>query len=195
MTTHPADQERTRRRALVAAADPERCESTSPVIDLSIQRHPGPVSGGMSREDAAVPQRLRRALRAGLNRWGQPDLVDDAELLLTELVTNAFRHAGAPTVGVRVYRQGAFLLIEINGGSPYGRVPRPTSPYDEHGRGLSLVDALASSWGTNTDGTTWCTLPLAEGTSDMAPTTPVSRALEDQRKSVRAILQPGPVDL
>ncbi|MER7952079.1 ATP-binding protein [Streptomyces sp. NPDC096079] len=109
-------------------------------------------------------QKLRRTLRARLNHWGQPDLVDDAELLLTELVTNAFRHAGAPTVDVRVYRQGAFIQIEVNDGSPCGRVPRLASPYDEHGRGLFLVDALAHAWGVSDDRTTtWCTLPLPQG--------------------------------
>ncbi|MFD7975279.1 ATP-binding protein [Streptomyces sp. NPDC059071] len=124
----------------------------------------------MSEEDRAVPQRLRRIIRASLNEWRRPDLAEDAELLLTELVTNAFRYADAPTVDVRVYRQGALLQIEVNDHSPHGRVPRPAGLYDDHGRGLFLVDALAHSWGVSDDRTTtWCTLPLAERPLEIAP--------------------------
>lgn len=170
MTTRPVDQEHTRRRAPAAAGEEGRRDSLPLAIDVSIERHPDPLSGGMSHEDAAVPQRLRRILRASLNHWGRSDLADTAELVLTELVTNALVHTTGPGIRVRVSAQGAHLRIEVNDFSPGGRLPRPAEPYAEHGRGLLIVDALAEKWGVSDDRTNvWCTLPLTEGTSQMPP--------------------------
>ncbi|MDV6291305.1 ATP-binding protein [Streptomyces sp. UP1A-1] len=122
---------------------------------------------------------MRRLARASLTHWGRSDLADTAELLLTELVTNALRHACGTEIGVRIYLRDAQLVIEVNDGSPVAPMPRPAGPDDETGRGLFLVEALADSWGVSPDGTTtWCTLPLTEGPSDMEPaavTAPVLR--------------------
>ncbi|MER5737346.1 ATP-binding protein [Streptomyces sp. NPDC002262] len=141
-------------------------------IDLSIKRCLDPAveelgeefgeDRELCEENAAWPYRLRRILRASLNHWQLSHLVVTANLLLTELVTNAFLHADAPTVGVRVYRQGDLLMIEVNDGTPQGPLPRPTGLLSEHGRGLVLVDALADSWGVSRDRTTtWCSLSTA----------------------------------
>ncbi|MER6074655.1 ATP-binding protein [Streptomyces sp. NPDC001817] len=135
----------------------------------------------MSEADAAWPQRLRRVVRASLTYWGRPDLVETAELLLTELVTNALRHARSRYIGVRVYLQGDHCVIEVNDGSPIVPVPRCAGPDDESGRGLLLVESLAEAWGVSEDGTTtWCKLPLTEGPPDMQPaavTAPVLREI------------------
>ncbi|MET9776171.1 ATP-binding protein [Streptomyces sp. NPDC006367] len=115
----------------------------------------------MSDEDARWPHRLRRIARASLTHWGRPKLVDTAELLLTELVTNALRYAPGRNIGVRIYLRDDQLVIEVNDGSPLAPAPRRAGPDDENGRGLFLVDALAESWGVSADGTTtWCTLSL-----------------------------------
>ncbi|MFE1270538.1 ATP-binding protein [Streptomyces sp. NPDC058758] len=143
-------------------------EAIGSAIDLSIKRCLDPAVGEfgeereLCEENAAWPYRLRRILRASLNCWQLSHLVETADLLLTELVTNAFLHADAPTVGVRVYRQGDLLMIEVNDGTPQGPLPRPTGLLSEHGRGLVLVDALADSWGVSRDRTTtWCSLSTA----------------------------------
>ncbi|MFG3041848.1 ATP-binding protein [Streptomyces sp. NPDC048330] len=125
----------------------------------------------MSRQDARWAERLRRALRASLKHWNRPDLVADAELLLSELVTNAFLHARGPTVEVRVYRQGSLLMIEVADGSPGSPLPRSPGTDEEHGRGLLIVDAMAHSWGISQDRTTtWCALLLADGGQKAKPT-------------------------
>ncbi|MFJ7773218.1 ATP-binding protein [Streptomyces sp. NPDC097107] len=136
----------------------------------------------MAEADAAWPRRLRRLVRASLTHWRRPDLVETAELLLTELATNALRHAHGPDIGVRVQLQDDHLVIEVNDGSPLVPVPRCAGPDDENGRGLLLVEALAGAWGVSADGTTtWCTVPLTDGpceTDPIAATAPVLREVQ-----------------
>lgn len=146
---------------------------------MSIERHPAPDGEGLSSADAAWPQRLRRIVRASLTYWGCPGLVETAELLLTELSTNALRHACGLDIGVRMCLEAGHLVIEVYDGSPRRPVARRAGPHDESGRGLLLVDSLAEEWGVSEDGTTtWCTLPLTNGSSPMEPvavTAPVMR--------------------
>ncbi|MFF7142129.1 ATP-binding protein [Streptomyces nodosus] len=168
MTTHLADQERTRCRAPGAADEPRCCGGIGTALEMSIERRPNPDGDALSKADAAWPRRLRRIVRASLIHWGRPSLVETAELLLTELATNALRHARGLDIGIRIYAQGDRLVIEVNDGSPTRPVLRHATATDESGRGLFLVEAMAAEWGVSPDGTTtWCTLPLAEGPSDI----------------------------
>ncbi|MEV5762710.1 ATP-binding protein [Streptomyces tendae] len=152
-------------------------------LDLCINRHPHPETGGLSPADALWPHRLRRILRVTLTHWQLSDHEETAELLLTELVTNALRHANGSSIGVRIHVRDDRLEIAVNDGSPAVPVLRPAGPDDESGRGLFLVEALAESWGVSADGaTTWCSLPLTrdKGPSDMEPaavTAPVLREM------------------
>ncbi|MFE5940540.1 ATP-binding protein [Streptomyces sp. NPDC056470] len=149
---------------------PAQREEVRPALELSFARRPNLASTKLSESDALWPGRLRRALRARLTLWGCVDLADTAELLLTELLTNALRHAAGSEIRVHVYPRGGQCVIEVNDGSPCRPELRHAGLEDESGRGLSLVDALADSWGTSDDGTTtWCTLPLTEGTPEMPP--------------------------
>ncbi|MEV6483342.1 ATP-binding protein [Streptomyces sp. NPDC051576] len=110
--------------------------------------------------DRAVPRRARVIVRAGLRYWGRPELIESADLLVTELVTNAFEH-GRGDVGLRVYLTDTHLLIEVRDGSHEIPVPGTAGLDDEDGRGLFLVAAIADVWGFSSDGTTaWCSLPL-----------------------------------
>ncbi|MFB7576368.1 ATP-binding protein [Streptomyces sp. NPDC056165] len=189
MTTPLADQERTRRRAPGTADEPRLCGEARTAFELSIERRPDPDSGGLSKADAAWPKRLRRIVRASLTHWGRPDLVETAELLLTELATNALRHASGSDIDVRTYLQGDHLVIEVNDGSPLCPVPRYAGPDDESGRGLFLVERLAEAWGVSEDGTTtWCTLPLSKGPSEMESAAVTAPVLHETTN-------PGQVDL
>ncbi|MBD0710667.1 hypothetical protein BU197_20495 [Streptomyces sp. CBMA291] len=115
-------------------------------------------------------------LRTHLTYWGCLHLADTAELLATELLTNAFRHANAPRIGVRVRCQGRFLCIEVDDGCPGEKTPvaRRAALDAEDGRGLFLLDALADDWG-RVRATTWCHLSLAEAPSEEEPA-PVATA-------------------
>jgi serine phosphatase RsbU (regulator of sigma subunit)/anti-sigma regulatory factor (Ser/Thr protein kinase) len=93
-----------------------------------------------------------RAAAAGqLAAWGLDKAVFTTELLVSEMVTNAVRHA-SPPVTLRLIRDDA-LICEVSDGSataPHMRLPRLT---DEGGRGLYLCGRLAERWGTRYTGT------------------------------------------
>ncbi|MFI6442994.1 ATP-binding protein [Kitasatospora sp. NPDC050543] len=95
--------------------------------------------------------RARALLREQAAAWGVPgDPTDTAVLLLSELVTNACRHARVPPdgrVGIRFVLLDGLMRIEVS--DPGAGEPRllRTDPDDESGRGLELVTALAASWG------------------------------------------------
>jgi anti-sigma regulatory factor (Ser/Thr protein kinase) len=126
---------------------------------------------GVPRLDLSVPARPESlgAVRQALDRLGlPPDSVDEARLLVTELVSNSIRHAGmGPDDLVRVVaeRSGAVVRISVSDtgpGIPAGVAGsiRP-SPGARAGWGLFLVDRMAARWGTDPgDGTVWFELEL-----------------------------------
>ncbi|MFE3032885.1 ATP-binding protein [Streptomyces canus] len=127
---------------------------------MSFVRDSNSTTGAIAEVDRAVPYRVRLIIRAGLRHWGLSVLTESAELLATELVTNAFKH-GRGDVGVRLYVTASHLLIEVRDGSAERPVSRRTSLDAEHGRGLLLVTSIADHWGVSPDGTTtWCSLPF-----------------------------------
>lgn len=99
-----------------------------------------------------APGRARALLRQQLAEWktgGEP--AETAELLLSELVTNAVHHARAPhgrDIGVRLARYDGLLRVEVADAGPAVKlVPEVTTDCDERGRGLVIVTALAVRWG------------------------------------------------
>ncbi|MER5635646.1 SpoIIE family protein phosphatase [Kitasatospora sp. NPDC002227] len=94
----------------------------------------------------SVPGMARRFTRSTLSHWGLGSLVDIAELTVSELVTNALLHAGAPR-RLRLFRDRT-LTIEVSDAG--GQAPRIRSEaeQDEGGRGMHLVSELAHRWGT-----------------------------------------------
>ncbi|MFG2572527.1 ATP-binding protein [Streptomyces sp. NPDC048481] len=92
----------------------------------------------------------RAAVRDQLHRWDLDSLGDIAALLVSELVTNALRHATGP-IGVRLVRQARLrdvLLVEVSDPLPDPPRERVARPDDESGRGLQLVASAARRWGT-----------------------------------------------
>ncbi|WP_405492641.1 ATP-binding protein [Streptomyces sp. NBC_00096] len=99
-----------------------------------------------------APGRARALVRKQLTEWGvDPEPAETAELLLSELVTNAVRHARAPQgrdIGVRIARYDGVLRVEVaDAGDPVELTPRAATAWDESGRGLTIVAALAVRWG------------------------------------------------
>lgn len=95
--------------------------------------------------------RARRSARTMLTDWRLAHLVEDVDLVVSELVTNALLHTGAGEGGDNSIR----LELDLDAGRLTCRVvdssPLPPMPEDapdtaESGRGLTLVEALAAEW-------------------------------------------------
>jgi phosphoserine phosphatase RsbU/P len=91
----------------------------------------------------------RRAVEGALAKAGFGHLLDEALLLVTELVTNAVVHAGT-LVDLQILTDDAGLRVEVADAGPGGFVQQgPPDDTREGGRGLFLLDALATEWGTS----------------------------------------------
>ncbi|WP_344659696.1 SpoIIE family protein phosphatase [Catenulispora subtropica] len=89
---------------------------------------------------------LRAEVSRQLRAWRLNDLVFTTELVVSELVTNAIRHATGP-VELRLLRDRA-LICEVADGSSVSPRLRRAQTLDEGGRGLFLVAQLSQRWGT-----------------------------------------------
>jgi serine phosphatase RsbU (regulator of sigma subunit)/anti-sigma regulatory factor (Ser/Thr protein kinase) len=96
--------------------------------------------------DPAIVSRARVAATEQLAAWGLDDLAFTTELIVSELVTNAIRHATGP-VQLRLLRDRA-LICEVFDGSGTSPRLRRARTEDEGGRGLFLVAQLTERWGT-----------------------------------------------
>ncbi|MFH9941919.1 SpoIIE family protein phosphatase [Streptomyces murinus] len=101
--------------------------------------------------DAREVGRARRLVREQLLAWGLPEPVETAELLVSEVVTNAVRHAEGDRIGLRVVRTDA-LLFEVTDDEPTLPAMIAAGPRDEYGRGLRVVSRLAREWGASATG-------------------------------------------
>lgn len=91
--------------------------------------------------------------------------IEPAQLLVSELVTNAVVHGGHGVVIVRVSVDEPWLRIEVSDANAR-EYPRLKVPHDNGARGLHIVDAVASAWGCSPVGgrkTVWCEVPLVAG--------------------------------
>jgi anti-sigma regulatory factor (Ser/Thr protein kinase) len=89
---------------------------------------------------------VRKNATGQLEEWGLTDAVFVTELIVSELVTNAIRHA-EPPVQLRLIHDRN-LICEVSDGSGTAPHMRRARTYDEGGRGLLLVAQLAERWGT-----------------------------------------------
>jgi len=113
----------------------------------------------LGSESDAVPYARRWAAGAIEGTAADP-LVADAELVVSELVTNALLHAGPP-VTLRVEVDGDLVRIEVGDGSRRAPLRALSRPEAMTGRGLALVAALAREWGVEPSGdgkVVWCEL-------------------------------------
>ncbi|GGX07647.1 hypothetical protein GCM10010321_23630 [Streptomyces chartreusis] len=125
----------------------------------------------------------RSFVRDTLQGWGFADIVDDAVVLTSELVTNAVVHAGT-SADVLCLRSEEGVRIEVADRYPEREIPLQGSPVNmgspdrEGGRGLQLCAALAGRWGveyTPTHKQVWFQLDLPErpvGTRAAGPSLP-----------------------
>jgi anti-sigma regulatory factor (Ser/Thr protein kinase) len=95
----------------------------------------------------AVAGQIRRYVRTLLHGWGvTADRIDDALLVVEELVANVLDHARTRFQLV-VRRHGDVLHLAVRDHSTRPLELRPFDPHAARGRGLQLVSALALRWG------------------------------------------------
>ncbi|MFJ4080087.1 ATP-binding protein [Streptomyces iakyrus] len=99
--------------------------------------------------------RARALFREQAASWGPPqDVTDTVELLLSELMTNAYRHAKVPA-GREIWARCVVTedRIRVTVTDANDTLPTPGTGLDaESGRGLALVAALADDWGAERRG-------------------------------------------
>ncbi len=112
------------------------------------------------KDHVSSPTRARCSARELMAPLASFECAADTGLLVTELVANAVVHGGPP-IHLEIVVHRTFIGIEVFDSSEALPVMRGVGGTDTAGRGLRLVDAIASSWGTRTrlDGkVVWCEL-------------------------------------
>jgi len=121
--------------------------------------HAQPAPAGAAPEDiewrlprhARSVGRARTLLREQATSWKLPDdVTETAVLLLSELMTNAYRHAKVSPgreIRARFTLDDDRVRVGVTDANDTLPAPRNASPDDESGRGLALVATLADNWG------------------------------------------------
>ena len=126
-----------------------------------------PTSAALDLEPQSTAARAARAFtRAALRRWQLAELIEDAEEVVSELVTNALLHPDRPDpaarIPLRLLRRDGGVRIEVDDQDPAHLPNFAATATDTGGRGLHLVLTLAGSTGASTTTTTktvWADLP------------------------------------
>ncbi|MFC8359821.1 ATP-binding protein [Streptomyces griseorubiginosus] len=106
----------------------------------------------LERADLGAVPETRRELRELLRQWGRPGRSEIAELLTSELVTNALVHTDRDAVVTATVGPQA-LRVEVRDFVAHRpRVRIPEAGESTHGRGLVLVQSLADAWGVRAHG-------------------------------------------
>jgi anti-sigma regulatory factor (Ser/Thr protein kinase) len=141
-------------------------EAVDPTLSHGSSRHVR-----MAALPSAVPW-ARRILRHMLREWRLEGMSDPAQLLVSELVTNAVEasvsRAGQdqdswPMIGLTLQLTNTVLRVEVSDTSSALPVMQEADLTGERGRGLVLVDFLADSWGhcaTRGGKVVWCTVAI-----------------------------------
>ncbi|MGW0368400.1 SpoIIE family protein phosphatase [Streptomyces coeruleorubidus] len=148
----------------VALAHPERApeDTCQAVLDTVAPAHPhddiallvarvhaldpGRIAAWELPADPALVGEVRASALRRLSDWGLDETAFAAELILSELITNAVRHGTGP-IRVRLL-YGRTLICEVSDASNTAPHLRRAASTDEGGRGLFLVAQLSQSWGT-----------------------------------------------
>jgi hypothetical protein len=123
-----------------------------------------PLSAQLRSAPSRPPCHARAYSRVILDEWGLAALSDPAELIASELVTNSVQASTDNDGRLKVWRgrpasraPAAGLRPDMRPDRGLGQYPQPPAarrprPYEEHGRGLALIQALSDRWG-------WTTIP------------------------------------
>ncbi|MFF8359059.1 SpoIIE family protein phosphatase [Streptomyces chartreusis] len=152
-------------KAVLETMLPERPRDDVALVVARTRRLPSDRTAAWDVPDeASAVSRVRAAAARTLTEWDLEEEAFTTELILSELVTNALRHATGP-IRVRLIRD-LTLICEVSDGSSTAPHLRSAATTDEGGRGLFLVAQFAERWGTRytADGKViWTEQPLPQG--------------------------------
>jgi len=128
----------------VAPAHP--CDDIALLVARTHALDPRRIAAWDLPADPALVGEVRASATRRLADWGLDEAAFAAELILSELVTNAIRHGAGP-IRVRLLHDRA-LICEVSDSSNTAPHLRRAASTDEGGRGLFLVAQLSQAWGT-----------------------------------------------
>jgi anti-sigma regulatory factor (Ser/Thr protein kinase) len=175
------------KRSLVQVYDiPERDDIAVLIAKLRRISADNRMCWQLTPEEASVRQ-ARMLIRDPMKRWGLEDSIPMAELLVSELVTNAVRYGSntefveAQDIEFRLILEGG-LICEVYDSSP--ALPRmlQVDRDAENGRGLHVVSQLARRWGSRrTPGgkVVWCELEVPHSVLEAANAVPLTSPTVD----------------
>ncbi|WP_282695230.1 ATP-binding protein [Streptomyces sp. CC208A] len=149
-------------------------------MSVTVSRRPAPAAAcpsGRQPETACevtlerrpeMTRRARRFLRRTATKWSvDEDAAQAAELVVSELFTNAVRHTCADRIRLCLRRHHALLYVEVFDREPHRRLEALCpAPDAEDGRGLLIVESLCLGWGRRPDrdgSLTWACLSAPGG--------------------------------
>ncbi|MFJ2819079.1 ATP-binding protein [Streptomyces sp. NPDC087294] len=117
-------------------------------MSTALQTPPAPTRHTVVRAPRTVAV-ARNSARSILSAWRiEAARLDDALLIVSELLTNAFIH-GADPVALSLRHCGGHLTVAVRDGGATIRQQPDADVLDEHGRGLAIVEALAHHCGVH----------------------------------------------
>ena len=153
--------------AVLASMLPKSQQYKDDVTLLLIRTPPRPgarASLEVGTHTSAVPN-TRHFVEACLAGWRvDPELIETARLVASELVTNGLQHGSGPLT-VRLRLGPEHLCLEVDDQGPSFPEPRTAGDDDEGGRGLQLVEVLTEAWGTRPldhGKSVWCMMRLTQ---------------------------------
>lgn len=97
-------------------------------------------------QEVVAVREARSLVRGLLEQWGRDELIEDASLVVTELVANAVEHAHS-ACQLAVTRSNGGVRIEVQDAGEGTPEPQAPSATAEGGRGLLIIAALSTAWG------------------------------------------------
>ncbi|MFJ7209680.1 DUF6415 family natural product biosynthesis protein [Streptomyces sp. NPDC098789] len=146
----------------------------SDAMAVSFSTDPDIAAAGAPSSSLRQVPRIRSLAKAHMEYCGLPELADDVALIVSELVTNAIQHGRGPDGELCLVLQDDSLLVSVTDGVSSSREARTATEDEEHGRGLTIVNAIAEEhrgrWGVTPNQTgTWCELPVHDPGCNMKP--------------------------
>lgn len=110
-----------------------------------------PLDSTLLTSDEHAPAAARSFIRAHLEQLDLTDLVEDAELLVSELVTNSVVHTASSSVAVELHRpdDGRLRCVVVDRATDTAPTVQDPDLRTIGGRGLLIVEAVARRWGVD----------------------------------------------